>query len=99
MRVEFWRKMPVWQGEGAGAGAGGDQGGGDAAAASPIKFVVLDDADLVEAETSYGDTSPGSSLSPYFVRVDKAVGLGDAHADAALDILSYDDKFDRKISN
>jgi hypothetical protein len=33
MHVEFWRKMPVWQGEGAGAGAGGDQGGGDAAAA------------------------------------------------------------------
>ena len=62
--------------------------GGDAAAASPIKFVVLDDADLVEAETSYGDTTPGLALAPYFVRVNKSIGLNDAHVAAALEILS-----------
>lgn len=62
---------------------------GDNAKVSPeTKFVVLDDADLVEAETSYGDTTPGLALAPYFVRVNKSIGLNDAHVAAALEILS-----------
>ncbi len=52
------------------------------------RFVVLDDADLVERHHSDADAaSPGVRLAPYFVRVDKAAGLTAENSAAAIRVL------------
>ena len=65
-----------------------ENGGIQAVLQNPLtRFVVIDDDDVIGAETPFGDTSPGSSLKPFFVRVDKSTGLVEDHAVAALNIL------------